>query len=486
MWLTEILAKLFVRHRWLITLLVVALTAIALAGHLGSTFEKRIGESGAGIRDRQARDLFNELSDQFDMELTECLVVVDGEDLFTKDNILALRDIRETLRELPQVASVIWVDDLPSLNLFGLSEPLLPNRDAEPSEYVDARTKVLGNPLAAGQLVSPDATTAMMPVVYRWVEFRQESDLTDALIDAATRVLAEKHPQANLRVRLTGRVPILQAVEQSFTSNQLKFQIIGYVLVVVLSVFLFRGWRAVFIVGAAPVMGIFWSLGLLDFFQFQRNSLTSIVMPVLVMMVGMTDGIHMMLHIRRNQAAGLDRLQAVRDAIVRVGPACALTSLTTAIGFASLLLAQSEFIRNFGKGCMWAVIICFVAVDHHHSPALHDPVGPRSALAARTRSGRSRTRSVCLSHRLFDSSRAGRELCRHPFDRRAVRGVANLATGCEYSRKPALQFVGDANAVTLRSGVWRHRLRSSDGRVAVQSSIHSRPRFSPRFSALRR
>jgi predicted RND superfamily exporter protein len=202
----------------------------------------------------------------------------------------------------------------------------------------------------------------MMPVVYRWVEFRQESDLTDALIDAATRVLAEKHPQANLRVRLTGRVPILQTVEQSFTSNQLKFQIIGYVLVVVLSVFLFRGWRAVFIVGAAPVMGIFWSLGLLDFFQFQRNSLTSIVMPVLVMMVGMTDGIHMMLHIRRNQAAGLDRLQAVRDAIVRVGPACALTSLTTAIGFASLLLAQSEFIRNFGKGCMWAVIICFVAV----------------------------------------------------------------------------------------------------------------------------
>ena len=49
MWLTEILAKLFVRHRWLITLLVVALTAIALAGHLGSTFEKRIGESALGF-----------------------------------------------------------------------------------------------------------------------------------------------------------------------------------------------------------------------------------------------------------------------------------------------------------------------------------------------------------------------------------------------------------------------------------------------------
>ncbi len=362
MWLTEQLADLFVRRRWSIALLVVALTAIAVAGHLGSTFEKRIGESDAGIRNQSERDLLRELRGQFDMELIECLVVVDGDDLFTKENILALRDIREALRDLPQVSSIRWVDDIPSLNLFGLSEPLLPNRDAEPAEFRESREKVLSNPLAIGQLVSPDGTTAMMPVVYRWIEFREGHDLTGALVDEATRILALKHPQAKLRVRLTGRVPILQAIEHSFESNQLKFQIIGYGLVVAISLFLFRGWCAIVIVASAPLMGIFWSLGLLDFFQFQRNSLTSIVMPVLVMMVGMTDGIHMMLHIRRHQAAGLDRVQAVHDAIIRVGPACALTSLTTAIGFASLCLAQSEFIRNFGQGCMWAVIICFVSV----------------------------------------------------------------------------------------------------------------------------
>ena len=83
MWLTEFFANLFVRHRWLVTFVVAALTALATAGHLGSTFEKRIGESGAGVRNQERRELLNELRDQFDMGLTECLVIVDGDDLFT-------------------------------------------------------------------------------------------------------------------------------------------------------------------------------------------------------------------------------------------------------------------------------------------------------------------------------------------------------------------------------------------------------------------
>ncbi|MCA9264032.1 MAG: MMPL family transporter [Planctomycetales bacterium] len=361
MWLTEFFANIFVRHRWFVILVVLVCSVLSAIGMAGQSYQRRLGEGSAGNRNRADRNLLSEVGQQFDLESIECLVVIDGEDVLAKPNVLALREIQEALRALPQVATVFWVDDIPTMNLFGLAEPLLPEDSASIEAFLHARERVLANPLAIGQLVSPDATTAMMPLSYDWYGFRDKSDVTASLITRTEEVLA-KHPDANLRVRLTGRVPILQAIEQNFNSNQSKFQFISYALVFFLAVFLFRGWRAVVVVGSAPAMGIFWTMGLLDFFHFERNGLTSIVMPVLVSMVGMTDGIHMMLHIRRNRAGGATPEAAVHDAIVRVGPACALTSITTAIGFASLLLTKTEFIRNFGQGCMWAVVICFVAV----------------------------------------------------------------------------------------------------------------------------
>ena len=84
--------------------------------------------------------------------------------------------------------------------------------------------------------------------------------------------------------------------------------------------------------------------------------------PVLVSMIALTDGVHLLVNIRERRAAGDSRREASRWAIEHVGVACFLTSLTTAIGFGSLMLAQSRFVREFGEVCMYGVVIAFTAV----------------------------------------------------------------------------------------------------------------------------
>ncbi|HRX37406.1 MAG TPA: twin-arginine translocation signal domain-containing protein, partial [Aestuariivirga sp.] len=59
---------------------------------------------------------------------------------------------------------------------------------------------------------------------------------------------------------------------------------------------------------------------------------------------------------------GVPTAEAARSAIRQVGLACALTSLTTAIGFGSLLVAESEFVQGFGRGCAIGVVVTFFAV----------------------------------------------------------------------------------------------------------------------------
>ena len=50
---------------------------------------------------------------------------------------------------------------------------------------------------------------------------------------------------------------------------------------------------------------MFWTLGLLHFLGLDDNPFNSVIVPVLLCMVGFTDGVHMMVQIRRHRASGM-------------------------------------------------------------------------------------------------------------------------------------------------------------------------------------
>ncbi len=291
----------------------------------------------------------------------DCYLVVEVEDLFTPRAVEAIRDLVAALQSRPEIESITWVDTVPVLNVFGLREPLLPRSDASAEHFDDARSRVLRHPLVRGQLLSDDGRTLLMPVRFDWLFVTSDSDCTSQLL-AAAREQALDWPDVPLTIRLTGNVPLYLAHREAFDRNQSKFQVIAYGMVFVLALVLFRGIRAVLVVGAAPAMGVYWSLGLLNWMDELSNPLTSVVLPVLLTMVGLTDGVHLMVHVRRARAAGWSTIHAASTAVRQVGVASALTSVTTAIGFGSLLLAQSEFVQGFGRSCALGVLVTFLAV----------------------------------------------------------------------------------------------------------------------------
>ena len=73
------------------------------------------------------------------------------------------------------------------------------------------------------------------------------------------------------------------------------------------------------------------------------------VVPGLVMVLGLADGMHLTSAWRRFRKQGHAIIEAERLALIEVGPACMLTSLTTAVAFLSLVLSDVEIIRDFGR-----------------------------------------------------------------------------------------------------------------------------------------
>lgn len=376
------LADAVTRHRTLTFIVLAFATALSICGHLYVPQPESAGNDTSEERPR-----IRSASRDFTGRSADCFLVVEVQEVFTPDSVTALRQMVAAVEELPYVEALTWVDTVPVLNVFGLREPLLPPSDASAATFAEVRDEVLKHPLVRGQLMSEDGGTLLMPLRFDWLYVASDDDCTTELLDVA-RTTASRSPDVAMQIRLTGPVPLYLAYQQSFDRNHRKFQYISYALVFMIALILFRGLRAVLVVASAPALGIIWTLGLLNWLEELSNPLTSVVLPVLLTMVGLTDGVHLMVHIRRARAGGATPQEAARSAIRHVGLACALTSLTTAIGFTSLLVAHSEFVRGFGRGCAIGVVVTFFAVvtsipflcstwigNHIHKGHEHDLVG---------------------------------------------------------------------------------------------------------------
>ena len=289
------------------------------------------------------------------------IVVAQCDNFFTPDGADAIRDAVAAIKALPQVTSVFWMDQAPMMNIFGLAEPILPRRNATKIRYEAAKQRALEHPLVVGQLLSPDAKTMLLMVDFDFMYVMSNEDCTDVVRDTAAAAAA-KYSNAPMTFMVTGNVPIAISRKSLNRSNEAKYQMIGYTIALIIAFILFRGLSAVIIVALAPTMGVFWTLGIFHYIGWNDNPFNSVVVPVLLCMVGFTDGVHMMVQIRKHRAAGLSAADAARRSIREVGLACWLTSFTTAIGFGSLVLAHHEVVREFGYCCVVGVLITFVSV----------------------------------------------------------------------------------------------------------------------------
>ena len=71
---------------------------------------------------------------------------------------------------------------------------------------------------------------------------------------------------------------------------------------------------------------------------------------------------HLVLHMRRKKDEGASNIEAAESAVRNLGLACALTSLSTCVGFGSLIVASIVVIQKFGWTAALGTVLSFFAV----------------------------------------------------------------------------------------------------------------------------
>lgn len=92
----------------------------------------------------------------------------------------------------------------------------------------------------------------------------------------------------------------------------------------------------------------------------QDLTMINSMLPVMVLIIGVADAIHMLESFYRRWSPASDRRRAVRSMFGEMALPCLLTTVTTAAGFLALHLAQIDAIRDFGLAVALGIVAVYL------------------------------------------------------------------------------------------------------------------------------
>jgi len=353
------LKSLYQRQRWLLMVFVAVLTVVAARGYQDFGFDNEA--RGLFRTNDSAFDKLEEIFDQFRPDENDCLVVIEAGEggFFNTSSIQQLRQLQQQLGQLPLVTSVVSPLSPEMIVCKELPQALIPAVSLETVDWQQVQRDAHQHPLVAGNFLAADGKHMLM-ILRMGKQDLLVSDY-ETSVGSMLGVIDRWNTTASHIADLTGIPPVRVEVFHSIKTDTRHLMMIGSIMGGLVSICVFRNWALALMTFVGALTGGFWSLGLLSLLGVKLN-LISTILPVLIVVIGLTDAVHIVFEFRDSRMRGIKPRRASWLAVRRLGIACAGTSITTAIGFGSLAFSQIDVIRQFGITCAVGTLITFFAV----------------------------------------------------------------------------------------------------------------------------
>ena len=226
---------------------------------------------------------------------------------------------------------------------------------SEPDRYEEDKARILADERFAYNFITPDARamTVFIKIVNSIAleeskEFMQELDqLIGQYGFEGYHYLGRPYFQREL-VAMQQREVLVSAIVSALLVSVLLWLLLRRVWGVVISL-------------VSIGLGMLLFVGLLGAWGRELNALSALY-PLLMIIVGTSDVVHILSKYIDELVRGRSRNEAIRITIKEIGLATFMTSVTTAIGFLSLTTSRIGPIREFGINSAIGVLVAFFTV----------------------------------------------------------------------------------------------------------------------------
>ena len=177
----------------------------------------------------------------------------------------------------------------------------------------------------------------------------------------ATSGAAETSPDNGDRFYLAGR-PVIEVTSGLHAMNDMMVMIPFLMLALAVSLFLvFRTARGVFLPMITMAMAIIWTMGTMALMDIPLYTIST-MMPVILVAVSIGDTVHFMSHYYDNVLRDPHRpaRDIVAEIMQRLSAPLLTTSVTTAVGFLSLMFAEMPPFIVFGLFTVFGILLSWV------------------------------------------------------------------------------------------------------------------------------
>ena len=347
------LARFLYRFRVVLTVLIVA-GALALAPRAQITRIDNDISAWFSKDDPVLRD-YDRLRQEFTGSRT-LIVALEGPGVTSAAGLDVLRRITADVERVPYVVRAYSLASANTIRSTGGGDdagievrPLIPRAGA-----IDAATVVktaLADPFLRGDLIARDAS--VVSLVVNFDEDRVDAERAQTI--ERIRAVVDRHLTPDLRAYYNGSLEISETYNRVTVANTITFTPPILLMTLAALFVLFRSWRITVLTLGAVLVSVLWALGLYSLMGFSFNVLSSMLVP-LVVVLAIADDVHIVQHYTEAFERTGSREEAFVTTVAYVFLPLLAAGGTTALGMLSLATSHVHAVRSFGIGAAVGVM----------------------------------------------------------------------------------------------------------------------------------
>jgi predicted RND superfamily exporter protein len=325
--------------------------------------------------DDPVRIEYNQFREQFGKD-DHIIIGLNSNNIFTEKFLLKMQQLHLEIEE-----KVPFINKVKSLlnirNTYGIEDELIIEELIETipqtSEQLDAlKIKSMSNPFYVNYLLTKDGqftfidiepvalttSAGMEPSKANQLKFISTVEYSE-MMDELLPILA-KYQDQDMKIFVTGFPVITDKLTRSIEQTLVDLTPLTVLFNLLFLTLLFRRFSGVIYPTIIMIITIVSTVGIMTWLSISIDLVTTIL-PTLLSVVAIADSVHLMsTFYQRFDSNGGDKKDAIVYAMEQNGLAILMTSVTTAIGLTSLILADIAPVANLGIVAPLGIMLAFI------------------------------------------------------------------------------------------------------------------------------
>lgn len=343
--------RFFLRHRKSVLIIGIVFTLILGA----NAFFLSINGSFATVLPKDDPDfLYNRYVEETFGHSDEIIILLtDEKTIYREPVIRAIQGITNELANLDlieknSIFSVLTASD------FKI-EDLGDNEKSNTLKIEELKNYMETDPFSAGIITSKDgmSTLIIAPVSSELALSEGKLEKTVNTVNAIAKKYAQKVP--GLAIEQSGHPVVNSEIMARITSDLFLLFVVAILTVAIMLRIILGSFKAMLVPIIITAISVIWTFGLKGLLRSDLT-ITEAVIPVILISVACADGIHIVSEVFHLMHHGRSTDLSIRLTMHRLWKPIVLTSLTTAIGFASFMFSSGQSLRNMGLFLAFGVL----------------------------------------------------------------------------------------------------------------------------------